>query len=105
MFCRHCGKEVEENVIICPNCGCKVQEETLQVQETTVKNEKSQMVAGLLAIFLGTFGAHKFYLGRKVAGIIYILFCWTLMPGLVGFIEGIIYLCCTKKEFNERYVE
>jgi TM2 domain-containing membrane protein YozV len=34
---------------------------------------KSKLTAGLLGLFLGTFGIHKFYLGKTTQGIIYIL--------------------------------
>ncbi|WP_027399790.1 TM2 domain-containing protein [Anaerovorax odorimutans] len=44
----------------------------------------------LLAIFLGSLGIHKFYSGKTGLGILYLLFCWTFIPGLIGFIEGIL---------------
>lgn len=53
---------------------------------------KSKMTAGLLGIFLGGFGAHKFYLGKTGMGILYLVFCWTYIPGILGLIEGIMYL-------------
>lgn len=56
------------------------------------KTGRNRIAAALLAIFLGTFGIHKFYLGKPIQGIIYLLFFWTFLPGLIGFIEGIIYL-------------
>ncbi len=43
----------------------------------------------LLAILLGTFGAHKFYSGKKKAGIIYLCFFWSGFTLLLGIIEGI----------------
>jgi TM2 domain-containing membrane protein YozV len=48
---------------------------------------KSDVVAILLAFFLGSFGAHRFYLGQTGWGILYLLFCWTLIPHLVSFVE------------------
>lgn len=60
--------------------------------------EKSKVVAGVLAILLGIFGVHKFYLGRPVKGILYILFFWTYIPAIIGLVEGIIYL--TQSEHN-----
>ncbi|WP_064468002.1 TM2 domain-containing protein [Lederbergia galactosidilytica] len=51
---------------------------------------KNKVVAGLLGIFLGGFGVHKFYLGQIGLGVVYLLFCWTTIPGIIGFIEGII---------------
>lgn len=51
-----------------------------------------KITAGLLGIVLGSIGAHKFFRGRALQGVFYILFCWTFIPGLVGFIEGVRYL-------------
>lgn len=67
------------------------------------KTSKNRIVAALLAIFLGTFGIHKFYLGRPIQGIIYLLFFWTFLPGLIGFFEGIIYLLMSDKSFEGKY--
>ncbi|MDE2134902.1 MAG: TM2 domain-containing protein [Alphaproteobacteria bacterium] len=74
---------------------------------------KSKIAAGLLAIFLGALGIHKFYLGYTGPGIIMLL-CGTIgwlliLPGLItcliAFIEGIIYLTKTDAEFDELYVK
>lgn len=40
--------------------------------------------------FWGGLGIHKFYAGKIGMGILYILFCWTTIPGIIGLIEGII---------------
>jgi TM2 domain-containing membrane protein YozV len=61
------------------------------------------VVAALLAIFLGGFGIHKFYLGKIGQGILYLLFCWTFIPALVGFFEGIIYLATSDANFERKY--
>ncbi|WP_295121198.1 TM2 domain-containing protein [Ruminococcus sp.] len=47
----------------------------------------------LLCIFLGGIGIHKFYAGKVGIGILYLLFCWTLIPSLIALIEFIIALC------------
>lgn len=44
----------------------------------------------LLAIFLGSFGVHKFYSGKIGIGVVFVLFCWTGIPSVIGVIEGII---------------
>ena len=46
----------------------------------------------LLAFFLGGLGIHKFYAGKVGLGIVYLLFCWTAIPGIIAFIEMIIAL-------------
>ena len=48
---------------------------------------KSDTTAILLAFFLGSFGAHRFYLGETGWGILYVCFCWTFIPHLVSFVE------------------
>ncbi len=75
------------------------------VERKTTKNPKDKIVAGLLAIFIGGFGVHKFYLGNIGMGIVYILFAWTLIPAIIGFIEGIIYLSFSgdDDEFTLKY--
>ena len=47
-------------------------------------------------------GAHKFYMGKIGMGILYLLFCWTAIPGILGIIEGIIYLCESDEKFASR---
>ena len=75
---------------------------------------KEKMVAGLLGIFLGSLGIHKFYLGYTTEAII--MLAVTLAGGLIslglasgvmgiiGLIEGIIYLTKSDEEFQQMYV-
>jgi TM2 domain-containing membrane protein YozV len=64
---------------------------------------KSRVVAGILGILLGNFGAHKFYLGKIGMGILYLVFFWTGIPGIIGLIEGILYLVKSDEEFQAKY--
>lgn len=64
---------------------------------------KSKVAAGVLAIFLGGIGIHKFYLGKIGMGILYLLFCWTGIPAIVAFIEGIVYLCSNDENFQLKH--
>lgn len=48
---------------------------------------RDEVVGILLALFLGGFGVHHFYLRRTGLGILYLCFCWTGIPSLVGLIE------------------
>lgn len=61
---------------------------------------KSKLVAGLLGIFLGSIGVHKFYMGKIGMGIVYLLFFWTGIPAIIGFIEGISYICSSDENFQ-----
>lgn len=64
---------------------------------------KSKTTAGVLGILLGSFGAHKFYLGKPGKGFLYVLFSWTGIPGIIGLVEGILYLTKTEEEFQVKY--
>ncbi len=61
------------------------------------------MAAGLFALLLGGVGVHKFYLGRVGWGIVYLLFCWTFIPAVLGLIEGIIYITMSDQAFAQKY--
>ncbi|MEZ6139674.1 MAG: DUF4339 domain-containing protein [Zavarzinella sp.] len=67
-----------------------------------IKSKK--MVAGILGILLGGLGIHKFYLGFTGAGIIQILLNCVLAGGIIGLIEGIIYLTKDEKTFYQDYI-
>lgn len=64
---------------------------------------KSKAVAILLAIFLGGLGAHKFYLGRPVFGVIYLLLCWTPIPWVIGILEAITYIFTGRQKWAALY--
>ena len=87
----------------------------LAVSPTT--SNKNKTAAGLLALFLGGLGIHKFYLGYTVPGIIFLLIntvgfavtwllFWTpnIIVGIIVFIEGIIYLTKSDEDFEQTYV-
>lgn len=65
--------------------------------------DRSKLVAALLAFFLGGFGGQFFYLGQTSKGILCILFCWTYIPCIIGFIDLIRFLCMSDREFDMKY--
>jgi len=64
---------------------------------------KSRATAAILAYVLGGLGAHKFYLGKTLSGVLYLLFCWTFVPVLVAFVEGTIYVAMGDDAFRRQY--
>jgi TM2 domain-containing membrane protein YozV len=90
MFCSKCGKQVDANVEFCPSCGTP----TATAARPAGTELKSKLVAGLLGIFIGSLGIHRFYLGYTKIGIIQIIVSvFTFgIGGLWGFIEGIMIL-------------
>ena len=63
----------------------------------------NKLIAALLAIFLGGLGIHKFYLGKPMQGVLYLLFCWTGIPSVVACVEAMIYLFTPDAEFAKKY--
>lgn len=53
--------------------------------------KKNKNIAGVLAIFLGTLGIHRFYMGEWKVGLAYLLFFWTGVPTILGIIDGARY--------------
>ena len=92
--CRGCGKELHKSAPACPHCGA--------IQRT--KRYKSKTAAGVLAIFIGGFGVHRFYLGQWW-GIFYLLFFWTWIPGLISLVEGLVFLCSNGEKWDKKYNE
>ena len=70
-----------------------------------------KIVAGILAILLGSLGVHKFILGYTTEGIIMlaisVVSCGILavVPSIIGIIEGIMYLTKSDEEFVRTYIQ
>ncbi len=62
--------------------------------------DKDKTTTALLAIILGGFGVHHFYLGNTTNGILYLVFCWTYIPAILGLIEGIMIITQSDEEFK-----
>ena len=71
--------------------------------------ESKRVIAGILGIFLGALGVHKFVLGYTTQGIIMLVITIVTcgfgasITGLIGLIEGIIYLTKSDEEFIYTY--
>ncbi|MEE2802064.1 MAG: TM2 domain-containing protein [Bacteroidota bacterium] len=87
------------------------------LNDTVNNGDNKKLLAGLLGIFLGSFGVHKFILGYQKEGFILAgltvigLITTCLFFGIfivmatyaVGLIEGIIYLTKSDEEFYNTY--
>lgn len=90
---------------------------TESAKETFTSGENKKILAGILGILFGGLGVHKFILGyNKEGGILLgatllgillscvgigILFVW--IPGVIGFIEGLIYITKSDADFYNTY--
>jgi TM2 domain-containing membrane protein YozV/ribosomal protein L40E len=103
-YCSECGAIIKAKAEICPKCGVRQMAKPLIINLGPVAdNGKSRIAAALFALILGGFGAHKFYLGQIGLGILYLVFFWTFIPALVGFIEFILLLTMSDETFNRKY--
>ena len=102
MFCKNCGKRIEEDVRFCPECGT-AQEKAESVamengnqglsQHTSV-SPKSRTIVALIAFFFGSLGIHRFYVGKVGTGILQILLTCCFGLGCIwALIDLIIILC------------
>ena len=67
--CPVCGHLCSRDALTCPKCGKPLA-------------KKNKVIAAILALLFGGLGLHKFYLGKILWGVIYLLFCWTGIPCL-----------------------
>ncbi|NBC07433.1 MAG: NINE protein [Bacteroidetes bacterium] len=64
---------------------------------------KEKNVAGILALFLGGFGVHRFYLGQTGLGIFYLIFFWFPVMWIVGLIDAIAFFSMDSEDFDRKY--
>ena len=75
-----------------------------------VPGADKKILAGLLGIFLGAFGIHKFVLGYQKEGIIMLVITvvtcgfGATVTSIIGLIEGIMYITKTDEEFVNTYI-
>ena len=96
-YCVNCGASIDARAEICPGCGVR------QPSFRRPGKISRRVAAAIFAIIFGSFGVHRFYLGQIGWGILYVLFCWTLIPAVAGLIEGILYLTMSEEEFEAKY--
>lgn len=96
-FCQHCGKEINKKAKICVNCGCEVENSDKQIIINNTNNNtlngnsrlKNKWISFFLCLFLGMFGAHKFYEGKILLGILYM---FTMGLAFIGWAIDLVIL-------------
>lgn len=96
VYCPSCGKENLQGVFFCAFCGASLGAPQGKdgYGASPLGDAKSKMAAGLLGVFIGGFGIHRFYLGYTGIGIaqIIVTICTCGIGHIWGFIEGILIL-------------
>jgi hypothetical protein len=99
-FCGSCGEPIKIAAEICPHCGVR-QLDPPRVHSDSA--DKNRVLAIVLALFLGGFGIHKFYLGKPGQGILYLVLFWTWLPAIIALVEMFRYLFMSDEEFQARW--
>lgn len=86
VYCKGCGQQLHVSANACPKCGA------VQSTANTNASPKSKITALLLLLFLGTFGAHRFYVGKPGTAILFIftaggLLVWYIID-LINIVKG-----------------
>lgn len=118
LICPFCGAKNHADYTVCCNLECgrtKPPAPALRSSNVVMPRPptpEKKIPAGICGILLGAFGVHKFILGYTKEGVIMLaislLGSWLVFPtaimGIVGLIEGIIYLTKPDQEFVDTYV-
>jgi TM2 domain-containing membrane protein YozV len=95
-YCHACSSVIDARAQVCPRCG-------VQQGSSAYGNGKSRPLAIVLALFLGNFGVHRFYLGDMAIGFIYLLFFWTGIPGLIAWAESLYFLTRSNEDWARQH--
>ena len=121
-YCTKCGAINDEAAQYCSTCQAPLTTVATGYQpmqavhpgamtDWKAMGGDKKIVAGILAIVLGSLGVHKFILGYTTEGVIMLLVsvlsCGILavVPSVIGIIEGIMYLTKTDEEFVRTYIQ
>ena len=142
IFCSNCNAEVQPGSKFCTKCGTVIEQKKSSnemssqdrlARSSTVNNslgtqqpsnhsdpswdeiKSKRLTSGLLGLFFGAFGAHKFVLGYTQEGLIYlgvsilggIITCGGafFVTSILALIESIMYLTKTPEEFKRVYID
>jgi TM2 domain-containing membrane protein YozV len=70
---------------------------------TQQQHEPSREKAVKLALMLGWAGGHRFYTKQTLSGFAYLLFCWTLIPGLLSLIDAAFLARMSDEDFADEF--
>ncbi len=97
-FCKECGEKIAKKAVVCPKCGCQVENTASAAPQIVIENqnqnvqsqnavpvgkEKNKWTALLLLLFFGAVGGHKFYEGKVGMGVLYIFTLGLLGVGVI----------------------
>lgn len=128
MFCKNCGKEINDNQAICLECGVKVGEgnkhcwncgnpvaenaEVCLSCGVAVNKANGEYLAGkdkvliiVLLLLIGVFGVHNFVMGENKKGIAKIILCFAgfLTCGITDIVLGVLLIIELVRILSDKY--
>jgi TM2 domain-containing membrane protein YozV len=94
--CPSCGSVIDAAAVDCPRCG-------VRQPDVVYQEPKNRPIAILLALLLGSFGIHRFYVGPISWGVVYLVFFWTGIPGFLAWLEALYWLTRSDVEWAQKY--
>jgi TM2 domain-containing membrane protein YozV len=91
-YCHACRSVIDARAEQCPRCG-------VQQRYASGGFGKSRPLTILLALLLGNFGVHRFYLGDIAWGVSYLVFFWTGIPGVIAWLEALYFLTRSNEDW------
>lgn len=121
-FCTKCGAVNDDLAQYCTNCQAVLTPVVGGYQPMQSVNAgpltdwkalgaDKKLAAGIVAILIGSLGIHKFMLGYTKEGVIMLLVtvltCGiaAVVPGIIGIVEGVLYLTKSDEEFVRTYIQ
>lgn len=117
MYCKNCGKQIDDKACICVHCGVAVVDFPAQQAQPTINivntntnvnhnqnntgvryPQKSKWTAFALCLLLGFFGAHRFYVGKAGSGIVWLFTCGLFT---IGWLFDLVMILCGG--FKDKY--
>jgi TM2 domain-containing membrane protein YozV len=121
-YCTKCGAINDETAQYCTSCQAQLAPVGGGYQPMQAVNPQAltdwkamgadkKIAAGIVAILIGSLGVHKFLLGYTTEGVIMLLITvltcgiGAMATGIIGIVEGIIYLTKSDEEFVRTYIQ
>ena len=73
------------------------------MSQPSFEREKNKNLAAALAILLGPFGAHHYYLGSTTSGLLLLMLSCFCVGWVVSLVEGVMLLVMSDSEFDAKY--
>ena len=114
MYCKHCGKELSDEAVMCPNCGTPIAHRAQPKKKPAAKSDPTPtgelkektcaiiaftccLIAFVCCVFFVSYSITGFLLSDSLNGAMGLLVIATSLIGLLGGIYGVIHAAGIKR--------